>query len=268
MLIRFTCPRGHKMSAPAERAGATGKCPECETLFEVPRPPADYDGKALLAAEEIVEFYCPNEHYLRSPARLQGKRGKCPQCGATFVVPSVGVAPAEEPASPPAPGSAPSAGGEETSEIVEAPDGLEAVEQIDPIAVYDPPPASSSSGSSSPVRGAEPDFSFVDQPPWEEQQDDVQPERGSDGSGVTHPLAALFERIWEESDREAVVELELKSGERIAPMSYAHDVSRGAFGVFGIRAPDGTHTVTVVAWDDIARIYVRELKELPPTMFN
>ena len=65
-----------------------------------------------------------------------------------------------------------------------------------------------------------------------------------------------------------MVELELKTGERIAPLNYAHDVSRGQFGIFAIRAHDGTHTVTVIAWDDIARITFKQLKELPPTMFN
>src|SRR5436189_5203483 len=89
MPIRFTCPRGHKMSAPDDKAGSMGKCPQCETIFEVPRPPKSYNGLDVLMAEEVIEFYCPNEHYLRAPAKLQGKRGQCPHCGEKFVVPSL-----------------------------------------------------------------------------------------------------------------------------------------------------------------------------------
>ena len=36
----------------------------------------------------------------------------------------------------------------------------------------------------------------------------------------------------------------MKSGERIAPLNFAHDVSRGQFAVFAIQAPDGSHTLT------------------------
>src|SRR5437870_4014874 len=97
MLIRFTCPRGHKMSAPDDKAGSMGKCPQCETMFEVPRPPKNYNGLDVLVADEVIEFYCPNEHYLRAPAKLQGKRGQCPHCGEKFMVPSSEEEPAASP---------------------------------------------------------------------------------------------------------------------------------------------------------------------------
>jgi len=247
MAIRFTCPRGHKMSAPENRAGRIGKCPECKTLFKVPTPSPDYDGEEILEAEEIIEFYCPNDHYLRSPARLQGKRGKCPDCGSTFVVPSINDDDGEPSASDEL---------EEVEEIEE----IEEIEEVEPVEEPSEPTGS----------GAEPmDFSFVDEKAesYPGMQDPYPPDP-SPPSVHGHPLAALFERIWEESDQAAVVELELKSGERITPLHYAHDVSRGQFAVFAIQTTDGTHTLTVLAWDDVARIIVRELKDLPPTMFN
>lgn len=37
--------------------------------------------------EETITFLCPNGHKLTSPARLQGKAGKCPHCGEKFRVP-------------------------------------------------------------------------------------------------------------------------------------------------------------------------------------
>jgi hypothetical protein len=265
MVIRFTCPRGHKMSAPTDKAGSTGKCPQCQTMFEVPKPPANYNGTDVLRAEEIIEFYCPNEHYLRSPARLQGKRGQCPHCGEKFVVPQIDGEPE---------GSQPTASVADSGEMValgqirEASDPrskqngpVEDIEQVEEVEVTEPPVAPKSGGSSGRLA---PDFSFVQQ--TSEADEYVSPPEPP--SPHEHPLAALFERVWEESDREAVVELELKTGERIAPLNYAHDVSRGQFGVFAVRTHDGTHTVVVIAWDDIARITVKELKELPPTMFN
>jgi len=278
MIIRFFCPRGHKMGAPAEKAGSMGKCPQCETLLEVPTPPAGYNGVEVLQADEVLEFYCPNEHYLRSPARLQGKRGQCPHCGEKFVVPSL-----EEDSPEPQHTAAATESGEvegvgQIEEVTEEQETIEEIETIDDSsdptggseAVEDiqtlddePEHGSSKSGGGSSGRLAAPDFSFV-----EKEIHGTSPGTPAAPVPHAHPLAALFERIWEESDREAVVELELKTGERIAPLHYAHDVSRGQFGVFAVRAHNGTHTVTVVAWDDVARITVKDLNHLPPTMFN
>jgi hypothetical protein len=246
------------MSAPAEKAGSNGKCPQCQTMFEVPRPPADYNGTDVLRAEEIIEFYCPNEHYLRAPARLQGKRGQCPHCGERFIVPSV----------EPEGGDQPTAAAAESGEMVAAGQIQEVGpktaagegEQVEEIEVVEPQVAAAPGGSSGKLA---PNFGFIEEQPSEPF---AVPPAPPEPHG--HPLAALFERIWEESDREAVVELELTTGERIAPLNYAHDVSRGQFGIFAIRAHDGTHTVTVIAWDDVVRITVKQLKELPPTMFN
>jgi predicted RNA-binding Zn-ribbon protein involved in translation (DUF1610 family) len=47
---------------------------------------APVDGKSA-SAEETITFLCPNGHKLSSPARLQGKAGKCPHCGEKFRVP-------------------------------------------------------------------------------------------------------------------------------------------------------------------------------------
>jgi hypothetical protein len=257
-VIRFTCPRGHKMSAPADKAGSMGKCPQCQTMFEVPKPPKDYNGLDVLRADEVIEFYCPNEHYLRAPAKLQGKRGQCPHCGEKFVVPSL-----EEEAH-----GNPTATVAETGEMValgqiqeigqHPHEAVEEVEEVEEVEVVEPQLGPKSGGLA-------PSFRFIEEQAAASDEYATPPEPPPPHG---HPLAALFERIWEESDREAVVELELKTGERIAPLNYAHDVSRGQFGIFAIRAHDGTHTVTVIAWDDIARITVKQLKELPPTMFN
>lgn len=37
---------------------------------------------------DVIQCNCPNGHLLKTPPHLAGKRGKCPKCGATFVIPS------------------------------------------------------------------------------------------------------------------------------------------------------------------------------------
>lgn len=39
MAIEFTCPNGHKLKVKESCAGKTGRCPVCNALVRVPRPP-------------------------------------------------------------------------------------------------------------------------------------------------------------------------------------------------------------------------------------
>src|SRR3954469_1262062 len=43
-----------------------------------------------------IRFNCPNGHKLNVKEFLAGKRGVCPQCGAKFIIPITGYAPAAE----------------------------------------------------------------------------------------------------------------------------------------------------------------------------
>jgi hypothetical protein len=47
-----------------------------------------------------IALLCPNGHRLICPEQQAGKRGKCPQCGATFRVPELTAAPAAGASSP------------------------------------------------------------------------------------------------------------------------------------------------------------------------
>ena len=38
--------------------------------------------------EEMIVFLCPNGHELSAPASRAGRKGKCPDCGAKFIVPT------------------------------------------------------------------------------------------------------------------------------------------------------------------------------------
>jgi DNA-directed RNA polymerase subunit RPC12/RpoP len=127
-VIEFLCPNGHRIRCPAEQAGRAAKCPRCGVKFRVPESadlapsdvlgsdsaisPAEFtdssisDKKAPSAIgraerEPPIEFLCPNGHRLFGAASLQGKGGKCPECGSRFRIPMREDAmPADAPNSP------------------------------------------------------------------------------------------------------------------------------------------------------------------------
>jgi hypothetical protein len=259
MAIRFLCPKGHRLSSPDDRVGRNGKCPHCGTMFQVPDPSqsarsAVAEGETLPQAVQILEFYCPNQHYLTAPLVLQGKRGRCPQCGATFQIPfleegessrlgMMGAAygdPALSVPPPPMPPPAP---------------------EPEPEALHLEEPARSE-GTSSARSGPEIDFSFVDAAQAQEEPEHADPTSGE------HPLAILFEQLWFGNDPEAVVELFLSEGERLVPQDYSHKLSRGQHGVFATQDRSGTHTITVVPWSEVRRVTVRGLTKLPKAIFE
>ncbi len=283
MVIKFKCPKGHKLSCPDDRVGRRGKCPECQTLFEVPKPTAGEEGAGskVYASEQIIEFYCPNEHYLTAPARLTGKRGQCPHCGATFRVPQL----EGEDGAPKAPtdGALPSSGGsskgsskaqllggaavpsmeieeiETVDEVQEQIGQIEEIEEIEEVRDEDTllPPAPGEYGHGSYLSGEHEHTPYVD------------PATGMGSSlGKLHPLAVLFERLWLEAEREAVIEVQLANGDKIIPLDFSHDMSRGQHGVFAIQERDGSSTVIVTPWDNVTKVSVRGLKELPSSIFN
>ncbi|MGQ9605913.1 MAG: hypothetical protein ACUVTW_06900 [Thermogutta sp.] len=96
MSIEFLCPNGHRIRCSEDRAGKPAKCPRCGIKFLIPTL------EEIAAAEKTeepganrspgkdgkIEFLCPNGHRLFGPGDLQGKPGKCPECGSTFRIPS------------------------------------------------------------------------------------------------------------------------------------------------------------------------------------
>jgi hypothetical protein len=252
MVIEFLCPNGHKIHCPDDRAGKPAKCPKCAAKFRVPIPEPEVeeeegeeaeekedggsqeDEVTSPTAEEQIEFLCPNGHRLHGPASLQGKAGECPECGSRFRVPSYDEVPDVEEQEP-----------EQQISVADSEDMVTLQEaQAEDSGVGAVRVAGGSGASSSSVGLAGP--STVGPRP--------------------HPLAGLVARLWAAKPEEAVVELQLTSGEKIIPQRFFKSSSTGSHGLFAVEEDDGTYTLIATSWDSVQRVLVRSLKQLPESL--
>jgi hypothetical protein len=265
MAIEFRCPNGHRLSCPDDRAGKPAKCPKCNATFTVPTSEAaaaaavpgsgvslsavadsgsissiGKGGKIEAASEQggsppgnVIVFLCPNGHKLNCPPSMQGKAGKCPHCGAKFLIPQYGAEEALEDQA---------AMEEEGEPQSEADIELEMAEE--------PQLRASTPSATSPP---ELPFDF------------------SVGLGGTPEpssiLPGIFNELWMHHDQTLVIEVQLRSGATITPHHYSPNSSREGYAIFAVKEPHGAYTLSVVAWDQIERITVRGMSELPPEYF-
>ncbi len=223
MTIQFLCPNGHAIRCSEEQAGRAAKCPKCGVKFRVPRledlagvePPtaaALSEPPTPVAAEEQIEFLCPNGHRLFGPARLQGQPGQCPECGVKFRIPSYDEIDEEE----------------ETSAEQDLIQLSRAEEHTDAGLVLD--------------EGVEAE------PIWDESLEGIGP---------------LVARLWERKKQEAVLELEFEDGYTLTPDRFLAASASGAYGLFAVEEPDGTYTLTAIAWSSVRRVRLRGASALP-----
>jgi hypothetical protein len=188
------------------------------------------------AKPDLIVFLCPNGHRLNGPASLEGKPGQCPHCGTKFRVPSRDdpIEDDEDDVYPqPASGS-----------------GTQAVDTVEEIP------------------GEEPTFNFnLEEPTRSGSSPSNLPPPSGLSSGST-TLADIFTRLWDERERGSVVELYLTNGQVLVPERFARESSRKSYGVFAIRDPDGTYTITAVSWQAVSKVSVRHVSKLPKRMFG
>lgn len=251
---------------PAARKPAPAK-PTAAPAGDPARPlpePVFKDGK--------IVFYCSKGHKITVESALAGKRGRCSKqgCGVPVVIP---VPPgADVPAEPaPEPEAAPSASVPEPPTIT--PPTITASELDAPVAHAAAGDAGARDEAAEPaswdfVSGAAPDAGGSGpglelEPPasapasWED----------FDADAGDNPTARLLARLWLERDHGGVVELHLAGGSVLVPEWYEPRWSRGSHGLFASQAPDGTVTLTAVAWETIQKIIVRKVNGLPDGMF-
>jgi hypothetical protein len=222
--------------------------------------------------DELIVFLCPNGHKLNGPARLAGKTGQCPHCGARFEIPFP-----------------------EEVENSDEHDGLADTVTEDPLQDYLIEQRASASGNDDDMPlevahlfeavRADAESSVVSrflgrsgkgagntgketpaQPAFQRGQAAGKPD--STNPGERHPLANLVARLWEEREHGGIIELHLKGGTILVPEWFEANLSRGSHGLFAAQAADGTVTMTVVPWDEVTRVVVRGVVGLPDGMFE
>jgi hypothetical protein len=267
MAIEFACPKGHRIRCADDKAGRPGKCPKCGEKFVIPQPGASsptqlaQGGSAPPPIEEgsgvggnTIVFLCPNGHKLNGPRSLQGRPGECPHCGSKFRIPNYDEDEEDW--------------GEDQHEDTVVDDEI-------PVGtiVEDGAPL----GDSVPIDLEEIEPIEVGQFPDEEAFGT--PDGFSTGpeshDGGPHPLSRLFDRLWQEKadgdndgDNDGgIVEVHLADGAALTPEWYSSQMSSGSHAVFAGKDADGSFTITSIAWDSVAKITVRQVKQLPEDMF-
>ncbi|MFM8892229.1 MAG: hypothetical protein ACKOTB_11535 [Planctomycetia bacterium] len=204
-------------------------------------------------AGETIVVQCATGHRLVVPATLAGKRAKCSKCQESFQIPAVGesgavstarlapqaVAPTAEHASPP-----PASDGADMFV------GLEGT------------PASASAAVIHPASG----ISHADVPPEAEVGVDHDAHKGHVPANAS--VATLVARLWQETEHGGKIELQLVGGTKITPSWFDPRWSSGTHGLFASESPNQRVTLTVIAWDAIQMVVVRDVDGLPDGMFE
>lgn len=230
MPISFTCPNGHRVSCPDDQAGRAGKCPRCGAVIRIPQPGtavsvaaapnlasnppgagAVTTGEAqsssglleldeanehppldVPADAELIVFLCPNGHRLNSPARLAGRPGQCPHCGAKFLIPELEDSIDEE---------------QQENEVSINDNGI----SLDEIVIHVDAASRGGPGSSKNRAANQP---------------------AEPTNAARHPLADLLERLWPRKAAGASLEIHLGDGKLLVPDRFSsRDPRLALFGV-------------------------------------
>lgn len=263
MPIEVQCPNGHRIVCPEQRAGQAAKCPKCGVGFRIPatsgsgsgvgnagEPRAGQTSSGASSAasasageaagplsEEMMVFLCPNGHRLNGPSRMQGKAGQCPHCGAKFIVPVIGESEEVEEV------AADEMFGQQANSVHELLGTLERQEFMDA--------SGAQSGNG-----------------WDESQSDYHATPGMSSPHPIHPLCELMGKLWEEKQHGGIIEMHLEGGALLTPDWFDEPLSRQSHGLFAAQSADGTVTMTVVPWDKVTRVVVRNVEGLPHGMFE
>jgi hypothetical protein len=257
MVLQFLCPNGHKVHCPQDRAGQAAKCPRCGVKFRIPtieelssaegaEAPAgsslkEGSGSGLgglasgvclggAAGPDEIEFLCPNDHLLHGPASLQGRPGQCPECGSKFRIPTYKDQPDSEPQQPSL--------GPKDHELDASSVELAGTEHEAPNV------GSKASGDALAALGP------------------THPPSDTSPLGEKHPAAQLMSRLWALKSQGATIEVRYGEGHRLTPDEFVRSLSSPTYGVFAVREPNGTFTLTAMPWDLIHVVIARGVRQL------
>jgi DNA-directed RNA polymerase subunit RPC12/RpoP len=225
----FLCPNGHRINWSENLAGRDAKCPRCGVLLKIPST----NGATAQALPGNVSEVAAGAMAIAEPN--VGAQAEGEQNNIAFLCPNghrlVGPARLQGQA-----GQCPHCGARFLVPI------LSEMEQVEEVDLTDLP--------------------ALDAPPLETVGDVSPP------AGGVHPLCKLLRKLWEERQRGAVIELHLEGGMMLVPDWFDDKLSRYSHGLFAAQAADGTLTMTIVAWNTVLRVVVRNVEGLPEGMFE
>ncbi len=237
MAIEFLCPSGHRISAPEDRVGRTASCPRCNARFKVPANAgamAELLSKPGAAGEVAKAVSDSGELQLRD----EEDHGVAGGDLIAFLCPNghrlTGPARLQGKA-----GECPHCGTKFRIPLV----------------------AEETSYSGIQSGGAADDSEAL---PMPEDTGDYSMRYSSNAP----PICSLLRKLWEEKEQGAVIELHLEGGAMLVPDWFDENHSCESHGLFANQAADGTITMTVVAWDSIKRVVVRNVEGMPEGMFE
>jgi hypothetical protein len=267
-LIEFLCPEGHKIRCPDEQAGKSAKCPRCGAKFRIPDPTFDPSSDPPAASPSPVSD---------SVTDLPPMFGDLALSDAPMAEPPVPTEP--EPAAVPEmgpseieflcpnghrlhgpstlqgrPGECPECGSKfripRCADVAEGEEDTEV--EVDEGRLDGDTPADAGMAGFEEIAESE----FVPAPA----------DSAAYSPGGAHTFAELFTKLWAERSRGAVVELHLADGTTLTPDDFAASRAGQGHGLFAVREADGTYALSAVAWDSIARVVVRQVRQLPDWM--
>lgn len=256
-MIHLKCPRGHALTAPDDKAGKSGKCPECGMRFRVPSPgdsrtavesASSGSGSELQRAEPAanlerpIVFLCPSGHRLNGPARLAGKPGQCPHCQERFLIPTLEELAEYERQAADDRGGGPSNNGAENLEEIEE----LAEEPLD------------TSGETSICGAGRSDVRLA--------EESALLGGGPARNGGGRSLAGIFSRMWSMKNADEAIEITLKSGQSLLAERFAP--ADDAAALVAARQENGKLCLTAVAWDAVATLRLRNIEKLPEDLFE
>ncbi|HZZ73426.1 MAG TPA: hypothetical protein VFE24_14325 [Pirellulales bacterium] len=265
MAILFTCPNGHPLSAGEDKAGRSARCPKCNAIVRIPGLSSP-SGKGISSSDPnraeqtpdgMIVFLCPNGHRLNGPAKLQGKAGQCPHCGAKFRIPFQD--PDEEAAFQAS--QHPSESETESAPADEAPQPSESEGLSEP--------SLDDYGEETPLEEfpePEVDLGLENVEPEELPAEEFENEEEYRPPEPGWPT--LFPYLWKQKSPGSEVDLYLTDGTKFTPQWFSPSWSLAEQGVFAVRDTEGAYTILSLAWDAIVRVEVRSVIDLPDGMFE